>query len=175
MKNGKLHFVYHSVPLIHFICERIHLLSMHACLVINIMYNMPICVSVYDLFTGWCSGGELRVKVKSVFRSSDCWFERRPHFLPVQLLQKTTTVGANFTRQHNIEVMLLVLFSKMKLCQQNFAFFPLNSFVKVSGNMAFIPQQTHILRLKFNEEVKEQSKLEESRVKENKENKENDN
>lgn len=38
------------------------------------------------LVTSGCSGGELGVKMKSVFRSSDCGFEWRPHFLPVQPL-----------------------------------------------------------------------------------------
>lgn len=50
-------------------------------------------VYVYLLVTSWCSGGELRVKMKSVFRSSNGWFERRPHFLLVQLLQNKTAAA----------------------------------------------------------------------------------
>ena len=49
------------------------------------------CVFWYVSVTGGCSGGELWVKVESVFRSSNRRLERRPHLLPVQLLQKTMT------------------------------------------------------------------------------------
>lgn len=57
---------------------------------INACMCMFLCVSI----TSGCSGSELRVKMESVFRSSNCRFEWRPHFPPVQLLQKTTTISA---------------------------------------------------------------------------------
>lgn len=47
-----------------------------------------MCVVLLVLVTSWCSGGELRVKMKRVFRSSDGGFKWRPHLLLVQPLYK---------------------------------------------------------------------------------------
>ena len=76
--------MHHQQPL-----DTVHQL-MNASHFVNI--SLCICVFPYVLVTSGCPGGELRVKMKSVFRSSNCGFEWRPHFLPVQLLQKTTTM-----------------------------------------------------------------------------------
>lgn len=52
--------------------------------------------------TCWCSGSELWVEMKSVFRSPNSGFEWRPHFFPVQLLQKGKT--AQFHQQLRIKI-----------------------------------------------------------------------
>lgn len=70
-----------------------------------ILQRRCLCVLVCAFrITSWCSGGELWVKMKSVFRSPDRRFEWRPHFLPVQLLQRgriITTATAQLSKSQN--------------------------------------------------------------------------